>query len=288
MQRQRMQLGILRGRKGVRHPDLEVTDHAANRDVRLAQVTVEEPWHAAVMFEAIEGGADLRQAALLIILRQRLAGMEIALEEKAHGLVAGAHGQGRHLQHLAPLRSMCRRERAGGACHLVQGVDDGARVDQRLAALKDERGHADERIDLLHRLGVAEDRHRVPREGHMVVMERHRHPAHEGKVILANEDHGLIILQSGEPLKRLLASDQRQQVSEFRSVVQPGEREAQRHEEPASLAVRPGLHRIGPALPGRLVPGVVRQQAACSAHEGAVIGGDDRVDSVCDDLCPSF
>ena len=82
-------------------------------------------------------------------------------------------------------------------------------------------------------------------------------------------------------------ADQRQQQFQFRSVLAPGQRQAKGMEERAPLAAAGRLQRGDPGIPGRVIPGLFRQQRGrlvgelaildqrlrCAAHDGPPVAG---------------
>ena len=113
--------------------------------------------------------------------------MEVALIDDGDRLFHAAGRHGDRLQDLAALIAIAWSEGFLLANHLIEIVDDGAAVIERLTTIDDERGNAHHRIDLHH--GGMENRQPVALEAQVIVVQRHRNPAHERRVILADEDH---------------------------------------------------------------------------------------------------
>ena len=134
--------------------------------------------------------------------------MEIALIGHGTRLFGGARGQGHGLQHLAALRPMAGRQGARRSCKLIEVIKDGPGVDEDFAGRKFKGRNADQRIDLLHFLGLGKHRNRVALKRHVIVVQRNRNATHKRRVILANKDHGHTIAQLSETVHNLLASDQ--------------------------------------------------------------------------------
>ena len=100
-----------------------------------------------------------------------------------------------------------RRQRPCRTRKFIEVVKDGPRVDEDFAGGQFKRGNADERIDLLHFLGIGKHRDRVALKRHVIVVQRNRNATHKRRVILPNKDHARTIAQLGEAVHSLLAAD---------------------------------------------------------------------------------
>ena len=191
-----VKLRILVRRKHIGHAHLHVANKAAGGDIGLRHLPAKEPRRAAVMLQFVERGRNLLHQPLFEVTVDVLVAVEQPLKGQRNALVHQSMRQHHRLQHLAPLRPMRRRQRAGWSRHLVQVVDDGGGVDQHLTRFQNQRRYAHQRIDLSHLLHVAEHRDRIARVRHAVVIECHRHTPRKGRVELANEDHAQFVARS--------------------------------------------------------------------------------------------
>ncbi len=78
------------------------------------------------------------------------------------------------MQRPSTLGSRCRKQRSLRPDGLVEPVQDGGGVDQRLAIIEDKRGDAAKRIDAAHRIEVREHRARVVLMDETQNAQRHR------------------------------------------------------------------------------------------------------------------
>src|SRR6478736_597208 len=134
-----MELRVFLRRKQLRVPQLHMREHAADGDVGLRHVAVDEPWAPAIALELGKPRLDLRQQALFVVLVESLGAVEITLVENGDDLVGNA-GRDRHgLKHAPPLWAMGWSQRPGWPRLVVEIIEDGTGVDQCLAILGDER-----------------------------------------------------------------------------------------------------------------------------------------------------
>ncbi len=113
----------------------------------------------------------------------------VAVVRRLQGLVAGAHHDRRDLEHRAPVGPRGRGKWPIAAMDLVEMVDDGAAVDQRLAIVEHQGRDAAERIGRAHLLAFAEAGNALLPVGHAVSRERDRHPPRVRRAVHSDQQH---------------------------------------------------------------------------------------------------
>ncbi len=152
-----------------------------------AEPVLARPAHA-VGLEDAEGAGDLQPAAGVPDIGHLL--VQPLLVEQADRLVGRAHGQRRHLQRPAPVRLGAREHRPVGRHQAVEMVEDAVALDQRLTIVQHQRRHPGQRVVRADLLRIAEHRPRPLLEGQAVQRQGDADAADEGRIILADQDHG--------------------------------------------------------------------------------------------------
>ena len=186
---------------GIGHPD--VADHAGRGDLRLVEAVAGGPGLGG---ERGDGACALGAAALDPLGPAERCGPDHALVGGGTDLVDRAGGECDQAQRPPPLRARRRHQRPPGPDLLIEPVEDRRRIDQHLAAVQHERGDAAERVDLPHRIEIAEHRARVVLVGEAERAQRHRDPAHVGRIVLADQDHGADPTRSPSTLTDIMRS----------------------------------------------------------------------------------
>jgi hypothetical protein len=111
------------------------------------------------------------------------------LVDQADRLVAKPGRQRADFQRLPPRRSALRDHGHGRPDQFVEIIEDRGALDQRLAIVQHQRRHPAQRIVWRNLVGIAERRPRPMLERQLIQPQRERDTAHEGGVVLADQDH---------------------------------------------------------------------------------------------------
>jgi hypothetical protein len=131
----------------------------------------------------------LRDAVVDPGLVQLLRWAPVALVGCVKTFVARAHHDCSDFEHGAPVRARSRRECAVATIGLIEMVDDGATVDQRLATVEHQRRDAAERIPGPHLGAVVEAGKRLLLEGHAIDIKRDRDAARKRRAVRPDQQH---------------------------------------------------------------------------------------------------
>jgi hypothetical protein len=183
-------------------------ERAGDRDVGVADPVAEPVLARALRAPAFKEGQHIRDlplAAFNPAIGDLL--VQDAFVEEAHRLFGEAGGERRDLERAAALRPARRDERLGRSSLLVEMVEDRGAFDQDLAVVEHHGGHTPQGIELGELLGVAECGPGAMLERRSIEPQRDADAPHEGRIILADEDHAVPLLESNIPsLPSLLRS----------------------------------------------------------------------------------
>src|SRR5262249_42184613 len=104
-------------------------------------------------------------------------------------LLSQTEGDSLYPQYATTMRLRLGYQASIGSHEPVQVVEDGTTIEQQLPIIELQDRHLAQRIELQHLCKIAEHRQDPALEGHAVQVQRHCNPTHEGRVVLANEDH---------------------------------------------------------------------------------------------------
>ena len=170
-------------------------DHAGHHDIGVADARSEPVWrrnHHPLALQRREHAADLGLAAAHPDLGWLLP--QHPFVQQADRLVGKPAGQRADLQATPPLRPVARDHRFVGSDQLVEIVEDRRALEQRLAVVAHQCRHPPQRIEQRDLVGIGEGRPRAMLERQVIEPQRNRDAADKGRVVLADQDHGLCVL----------------------------------------------------------------------------------------------
>ena len=160
------------------------------RDIGMAQRLAEPIGRGAagaVTFERGERRRYLAAAALRPDCRDLLVQPQFV--EQADRLLGRAHREREDGEDLAPQRTAARAKRAFRPDEIVERIDHTGAVDEHLAIVEHQGRHPHQRVEGADLLAIGENGPRAMLERQAVERERDADAAHEGRIILADQDH---------------------------------------------------------------------------------------------------